>query len=319
MVTILPKLFKLLKLTMGGGTPKIGVMGLLLIGGLVAGCAGINQSGDPLERVVKTAAQLPQEIVKATRPSNDRQWDPLHAKLARAERHGQYVTIYNIRNTEYRSEQDFTVRYYDKTFDLEKLKTVDFIVVPFPDNPAIAHTMLSFGFDDQEYLAVSVETRREKHETYSALAGFFNQYEIIYVLGDERDLIQLRTHHWMNDVYIYRTIATPEQARRLFLDVLDRVNALNEHPEFYNTLTNNCTTNIRRHVNRVFGEKIPKDYRVLVTGYSDRLAYELGLLESAGSFEETRRRARVNPLAYRYGDRPDFSRKIREELWMASR
>ncbi len=289
------------------------------IGWLVFGCAGIQSTGDPLERVVKTTAKIPKEIAKAARPSNQRDWHPLHAKLPRADFHGQYVTISNIRNTHYRSEEDFTVQYYDKTFDLEKLKTVDFIVVPFPDNPAIAHTMLSFGFDDQEYLTVSVETRKEKHETYNALAGFFNQYELIYVVGDERDLIQLRTHQWMNDVYIYRTIATPEQARALFVDVMQRVNALNEHPEFYNTLTNNCTTNIRRHVNRVFGEKIPRDYRVLLTGYSDRLAYELGLLESAGTFEETRRRARVNPLAYRYGDQPDFSKKIRQELGMASR
>jgi len=291
----------------------------ILLGVLAAGCAGIQTSGDPLERVVQTTVQLPRELAKATRPSNDREWQPLHAKLPRADFQGNYVTIYNIRNTEYRSEEDFTVRYYDKTFDLEKLKTVDFIVVPFPDNPAIAHTMLSFGFDDEDYLAVSVETRKEKHETYSALAGFFNQYEIIYVVGDERDLIQLRTHQWMNDVYIYRTIATPEQARRLFIDVMERVNGLHDHPEFYNTLTNNCTTNIRRHVNHVFGEKIPRDYRVLLTGYSDRLAYELGLLESAGTFEQTRSRARVNPAAYLYGDRADFSKKIREQLQMASR
>ena len=292
----------------------------LLLAILTTGCAGLQQiSGDPLERAVKIPIQIPREIAKASRPSNDRDWHPLHAQLARADFQGHYVTISNIRNTQYRSEEDFTVQYYEKTFDLDKLQTVDFIVVPFPDNPAIAHTMLSFGFDGTDYLAVSVETRKEKHETYNALAGFFNQYEIIYVVGDERDLIQLRTHHWMNDVYIYRTIATPEQARRLFVDVMDRLNQLAEHPEFYNTLTNNCTTNIRRHVNHVFGERIPRDYRVLLTGYSDRLAYELGLLESAGTFEQTRQRARVNPAAYRYGDRPDFSRKIREQLQMVSR
>lgn len=295
---------------------RISLSGLGLLG-VALGCAGLQQpAADPLEGVVYTSLRIPKEIAKATHPSNQRDWHPLHAKLARADFHGNYVTIYNIRNTQYRSEEDFTVQYYDKTFDLQKLKTVDFIVVPFPDNPAIAHTMLSFGFEPGEYLAVSVETRKEKHETYNALAGFFNQYEIIYVVGDERDLIRLRTDHWMNDVYIYRTVASPEQARRLFLDVMERVNWLNEHPEFYNTLTNNCTTNIRRHVNRVFGDKIPRDYRVLLTGYSDRLAYQLGLLESAGTFEETRRRARVNPAAYRYGDRPDFSQKIRESSQM---
>lgn len=318
---ILPKLTNPLMLGQIRRFLSAGYLGgaFLLLGGFTPGCAGLQTSGDPLEQAVQSTVQFPQKVAKAATPSNDRDWHPLHAQLARAELQGNYATVSNIRNTQYRSEEDFTVQYYDKTFDLEKLKTVDFIVVPFPDNPAIAHTMLSFGFDDTAYLAVSVETRKEKHESYNALAGFFNQYEIIYVVGDERDLIQLRTHLWLNDVYIYRTIATPEQARRLFVNVMERVNHLAEHPEFYNTLTNNCTTNIRLHVNNVFGDRIPRDYRVLLTGYSDRLAYELGLLESVGTFEETRQQARVNPIAYRYGDRADFSRKIREELRMVSR
>ena len=204
-----------------------------------------------------------------------------------------------------------TTAYYDKTFDLDHLESVDFIVVPFNELPSIGHTMLSFGFDDGSHLAVSVEIRREQGESFNMASGFFQQYELMYVVADERDLIEKRVVCDLCDVYLYRSTATREQARKLLRDVMRRVNKLHDRPEFYDTLTNNCTTNIRDHINDLKPDRVPYDYRVLLPGNSDRLAYDLGLIERHGTFEETRLRARVNYLAYLHRDDPDFSRVIR--------
>jgi Domain of unknown function (DUF4105) len=248
----------------------------------------------------------------ALRASNDRDWSPDQAVLPYAEFRGERVKIFNIRNCEYRTTEDYQVRHYDREFDLDELTSVDFIVVPFRYSPALAHTMLSFGFAAQDYVAVSVEIRKEQGEKYAPLGGVANKFELMYVVGDERDLVGLRTNHRLDDVNIYRAKADKEQVRILFEDVFARVNDLHEKPEFYNTLTNNCTTNIRAHINRMAPGRIPYDYRVLLPGYSDKLAHELGLLAEAGSFERLRQHARVNELAYRYRDDPDFSMKIRQ-------
>ena len=199
------------------------------------------------------------------------------------------VTVFNIRSSDYRTYDDFDVHYYDKTFDLNKLTTVDFIVVPFNDAPGIAHTMLSFGFEDQDYVAVSVEIRREKGEKYNVLKGFVRQYELMYVVADERDVITKNANKSPSEVYLYHSTATPEQARELFVDVMQRVDKLIEQPEFYNTLSNNCTTNIRNHINHLKPDRVPYDYRVLLPGYADRLAYDLELIEPEGIFRADER------------------------------
>lgn len=246
------------------------------------------------------------------RPSNHRDWEPNVAVLPHARFLGNdKITVYNIRNTEYRTEDDYLVRHYDKTFDLARLEKVNFIVVPFPESPELAHTFLSFGFEEDEWLAVSVELRPEKGEKYHALQAMFNKYEITYVVGDERDLIGLRTNVRMNDVYVYPIRCTKAQARAAFRDIMDRINELHEKPEFYNTLTNNCTTNILAHVNHVATRPVPYNWKILFPGYADQLAYERGLIDTELSFEETRERARVNEKAYVYRDSPDFSRQIR--------
>jgi hypothetical protein len=172
--------------------------------------------------------------------------------------------------------------------------------------------MLSFGFDDQDYVAVSAEIRKEKGETYDPVKALFGKYELMYVVGDEHDLIALRTNYRRNDVYLYHVRATQDQARRLFVDVMQRVNKLDAEPEFYNTLTNNCTTNIARHINEVSPHRIAlADYRVVLPGYSDRLAYHLGLIDNSRPFEEERERARINRVAYANRDSPDFSVRVR--------
>lgn len=260
--------------------------------------------------VVAVATALSAGCAKL-RASNERLWSPDQATLASAEVDGDHATIHNIRFCDYKTEKNYTVRHYDKTYDLTKLKTVDFLRVPFPETPELAHTMLSFGFDDTDYLAVSVEIRKEQGEAYNPLLAMFNKYELTYVLGDERDLIGLRTNFRLNDVYLYQTRATPEQVRKLFEGVLARVNKLKDEPEFYNTVTNNCTTNIVRHVNELAPGRVKYDYRVLLPGLSDRLAYDAGLLKTALPFDETRRAARITDLAYKAREADDFSVQIR--------
>lgn len=245
------------------------------------------------------------------RPSNDRTWSADQTSLPSAEVKGDLATVRNIRFCDYKSEKNYTVRHFDKTYDLTKLKTVDFLRVPFPETPELAHTMLSFGFDDKDYLALSVEIRKEEGEAYSPMLAMFNKYELTYVLGDERDLIGLRTNFRLNDVYLYETKATPEQVRKLFEDVLARVNKLKDEPEFYNTFTNNCTTNLVNHVNTLAPGRVKYDYRVLLPGLSDRLAYDAGLLKTPYSFDETRKAARITDVAYKARDAEDFSVQIR--------
>ncbi len=253
-----------------------------------------------------------EELRKAISPSNYRAWIPAQAALPTAELQGHVLTVRNIRNCQYLNADDYVVRYYDRSFDLSQLQSVDFVTVPFQESPTLAHTMLSFGFGDQDFLAVSVEARYEQGETYSPLKGALRQYELIYVLADERDVIVLRAKHRKDDVYLYRTRATPELARALLLDVLARVNKLAMQPEFYDAMSNNCTTNIVAHVNRVHPGRVPLNIGVLLPGYADRLAYDLGLLDTQLPFEKLKKQAKIDRVAVRYAEDADFSRRIRQ-------
>lgn len=255
-------------------------------------------------------------VEKRLAPSQFREWTPEQAVLPTVDFKGDQATVHNVRNCKYFSNDVFLVDYYDKPIDLSRVRGVDYIVVPFDGAPALAHVMLSFQLDGAdgkpEHLAVSVETRKERDEKYNPLKGSLNQYEIIYVVADERDVIQFRTVYNGEHVYLYHTTATPEASRALLVDVLNRVNDLAARPEFYDTLTNNCTSNIVRHVNRIKPNRIVADYRSLLPGLSDQLAYDEGLIERHGTFAETRELAYVNPLAQRYAGREDFSELIRQ-------
>jgi Domain of unknown function (DUF4105) len=246
-------------------------------------------------------------------PSNDRDWIDEQKLLAYADIDGDKVRVHNVRNAQFFSYRDCLVDYYDKTYDLSKIKTVDFVMIPFADNRAVAHTLLSFGFEGGDYVGVSVEVRLEKGESYSAAVGLLGQFELMYVVADERDLLPVRPEFRHVDVLLYRTTATPAQARALFVDVMKRVNQLHDHPEFYDTLRNNCTTNIVRHINALAPGRVPYDYRVLLPGYADSLAYELGLIDNSLPFDEVRRRAVVSDQILKYKDDPQFSERIRAE------
>lgn len=234
------------------------------------------------------------------------------ALLSYAEIDDNQVTLHNVRDCVYRSDDEYVVKHYDKTFDLERITGVDFVVVPFKETPSLAHTLLSFNFDDHDYVSVSVEARLEKGEKYSAVLGAMRQFELMYVVADERDVLLRRSKYRGADVYLYHTRATPKQARKLFLDVIERVNDLYRTPEFYDTISNNCTSNIVKHINRLHPGQISfYDPRVLLPGYADQLAYELGFLDKKKPFAELREEARVSDLANRYSDRKDFSQLIR--------
>jgi hypothetical protein len=248
---------------------------------------------------------------KAVAPSNDRDWSEDQAILPEAEVIGGQAHITNVRYCDYLSEDIYLTNYYDKTYDLDRVRSVDFIIVPFQGTPSLAHTMLSFGFEGGDYLCLSVEIRKEKGESYAAWKGSMRQYELMYVLGDERDLVKLRSNYRGDDVYIYRTVATPAQSRALLVDVLARVDKLHDSPEFYDSIANNCTNNIARHVNDISPSRVPYDLRVLLPGFSDRLAYNLGLLVDHGGFEATKGEAWVSGRARRYAESPNFSEVIR--------
>ena len=254
-------------------------------------------------------------ITKMAAPSNVRSWEADQAVLPNAEFRGNQVIAHNVRYCRYFDEDTFVVDYDDRTYDLSQVRAVDFFIIPFKNTPRLAHTMVSFEFAPPEgppqYLAVSIEIRKEAGETYAAWKGSARQYELMYVLADERDVVQLRANHRGEDVYLYRSTATPEQARMMLVDMLARANQLASRPEFYHTLSNNCTTNLVDHINRIRPERLKYDYRVLLPGYSDRLAYDEGLIERHGTFEETKARAYLNGRALVAANRDDFSQAIR--------
>ena len=247
-------------------------------------------------------------------PANERDWQTDVAVLPYATRDGDLVALHNIRNFAYRtSDQDFVPRYEERTFDLRELDEVDLIAVYWMGD-AIAHVMVSFGFAG-DYVTFSIETRKEKDEAYSAIAGFFKEYELIYVVGDERDLIRVRTNYRQPEelVYLYRTRAQPDNARRLFLEYVDRINQLKAQPEFYNTLTTNCTTDVWSLV-RILSDRFPLDWRVLMSGYFPAYAYDLGSLDTSRPFPELRAQSLINDKAHAADQAPDFSGLIREGL-----
>jgi hypothetical protein len=246
------------------------------------------------------------------RPSNERDWLPNMAVLPWADITDSLVTIHGVRNTRYVSADHYTPRYADRTFDLRALEAVWFGVVPFSSWGGVAHTFLSFEFAGPEFVVISVEARRERSETYHFLKGLFRRYELTYVVADERDAIGMRVVHLQDDVMLYPVRSDPERIRAVFLAMLQRANELRERPRFYNTLVANCTNTIVKHVNALVPDRIPFSYKVLLPGYSDELAYDLGLIATDLSFEQARERFRISRQASGFLDSADFSVRIRD-------
>ena len=244
--------------------------------------------------------------------SNDGEWAPEYAQTPTADFDGNQVTIHDIRNFEYRSETDFTPRYYTASYDLAELESLDFVKVHW-GLVDIAHTMLSFGFRDGRYVTISVETRRQLGQEWSTIAGFFKQYSLAYVLGDERDLLRLRTNYRGEDVYVYPTNTPKQDIRLLFIDILETADDLAAHPQWYNTISDNCTTSLAKHIRRVRGRR-RWDPRLLMNGHTDQMGIESGWITPHGSLEETRAFYYVNPKVEKIDDPTHYSAQIREGL-----
>lgn len=248
---------------------------------------------------------------RSVKPSLTRDWAPDQVRAARAEVDGSRVTIHDVRDFRYRSTTDWDAAWYDATYDTRQLSRAWFIVEPFSGFEGAAHTMVSFGFDDGRFVTFSVEIRREQGETFSAVGGLFRQFEVVYVVGDERDLVQLRSNHRKDTVYLYPVRASKERIVAFFEDMVARMNALHARPEFYNSITNNCTTNLVRHFEKVAGVDVPYDRRTLLPAYSDELAYALELIDTDVPLAQVRERYRINERAMAANGQDDFSLRIR--------
>lgn len=250
-------------------------------------------------------------LIIIVRPSNDRDWTVDQAVLPSAEINGNLVSIKNIRNFSYTSTHDYTPGYYDATFDLSKIKNVYFVVEPFSGYVGAAHTFLSFEFGGDRFVSISVEIRKEKGESFSAVKGVLRQYELTYVIADERDVVKLRSNHRKDKVFVYPIITTPEKMRAVFVSMIERANKLNEKPEFYNTLVSNCTTNLAKHVNEITPGRVSWNITYLLPENSDKYVYDVGLIDNTLPFDETRTAHYINDIAEKFADSPDFSLKIR--------
>lgn len=279
---------------------------VLLVGGLVARVRGLARG--------LASAALPCVLVLAwwllIPPSNERAWLPDVARTPTAVQEGSVVTLTSVRDFDYRSETDYDERWATRHYDLAALRGLDLFVCYW--GPTLyAHTILSFAFADGQALAVSIETRKERGESYSALRGFFRQYELVYVMADERDVIRLRTSFRGERVYLYRLATRPDRARALLEQYLNEANALARRPAWYNALTENCTTGIWRNVRAIAPGARP-DWRLLANGSVDELLYERGLVDTRLPFAELRVRSEITGAARRCAGRVDFSSCIRE-------
>ena len=250
-------------------------------------------------------------------PSNMRAWQPDVAKLPWVERRVNAVTIHNVRNFDYRTETDYIEHWEARTVDLSQIQGIDLFLTHF-GSPLIAHATVSFQFRDaageDTYLAMSIEQRKTIGQTYSTLRGFFRQYELIYLVANERDVVRLRTNFRKGeDVRLYHTLTKPDDARRLFLQYLQWIEDLRLHPHWYNALTDNCTSSVTSYLARNHVGGLSRwDWRLLLNGLGDQMLYDYGDLATGGlSFKALGEQAFINDEAKSLGDDPNFSRDIR--------
>jgi hypothetical protein len=241
-------------------------------------------------------------------PSNDRSWSDDVAQTTSGTVEGDRLVVRNVRNFVWRSDTDFDPRWETRSYDLNALTGID-LIMSYWAGERIAHTILSFGFVDGQHLAFSIEIRKERTESFSALAGFFRHYELAFIAADERDVVGVRTNVRGEDVRIFRLRATPGQARALLLEYIAEANDVARAPRFYNSLTTNCTTQVVRMV-RVLEPDRPLDYRMLLSGYVPDYVYDRGEVDTDISFAALRARSHIKGKASSID--PDFSRKIRE-------
>ncbi|MGB0791043.1 MAG: DUF4105 domain-containing protein [Candidatus Thalassarchaeaceae archaeon] len=250
------------------------------------------------------------------RPSNERFWVNDNARMAKAEFDGEKVTIRNVRDFEWRSTKDFDERWIDVTMSLDKMAKIWFVLEYFePSKKQMAHTIMVFEDDDGQRIACSIEVRREQGERYHPIKGLFRQYELIYVWATERDVIGVRTRCRKKSVtHLFEAVVLgPGNERRMLESYLRRSNKLSIEPEWYNTITNTCTTNIVAHVNEVYPGRVPWGVSILLPGLSPRLLSRNNLVKMTGTLEETLRDSVIDERAMRWDGAVDFGDWIRGE------
>ena len=232
--------------------------------------------------------------------------------MPRATIDGDRVHITGVRNFEYRGLNDFTAHYEERDLQLSHMTGLDFFVSYWSEGP-VAHTFLSFIFDNAPPLSISIETRPEMGEGFDPVASLFKQFELIYVVGDERDLVRVRTNYRKETVYLYHLNSSPDAVRRLFMIYLERINELADRPEYYHLLSNSCTINIIRYANAA-GRAGRFDIRHLLNGLIDSYLYHSGRVNTTLEFDELKRRSLINEVALAADGAPDFSERIRASL-----
>ena len=245
-------------------------------------------------------------------PRNDRDWLGDVARTTSATFDGDLVTLHDMRDCTYRSDTDFDCRWVDRTYDLSRLTGLD-VFVSYWGPTLIAHTIMSWEFDDGRHLAISIETRKEKGEEYSALRGFYRQYELYYVVSDEHDLVGVRADVRDEDLYLYRLRTPVPRAKGILVAYLETINELDAQPRWYNAFTHNCTTTIFDHAARIVGH-IPFDWRILANGKIDEMLYEQGIINTERPFAEVRAASAVSARARGASGAADFSARLRVGL-----
>jgi hypothetical protein len=246
------------------------------------------------------------------KPTQDSDWQPDVAQEAWADIQGDEVTLHNVRNCDYRTETDYTPHWEARTVRISQITGID-IAVDYWGSPWIAHPIVSFQFADVPAVCFSIETRKKLGQAYSTIGGLYRQFELIYIVANERDVIRLRTNYRKEDIFLYRTTISPLRARERFLEYIHSLNALRDKPRWYNAITTNCTTSIRTQ--HPPGERMPWDWRLLLNGKGDELMYERHLIVTGGlPFTELKERSLINAQAQAANDAPDFSERIRAQL-----
>lgn len=247
-------------------------------------------------------------------PSNDRPWQPDVAVLTRVERDGDRVTLRDVRDLDWTGAETFNPRRRDRTIDLSKIDSLWLALSYWDGNTSICHTMLSFGFADGTYLAVSVETRKEIGESYSAWRGFFKQYELFYVLAEERDVFGVRAAHRGEDLYLYPLATPAAERRRLFEDILATAKGLESQPEWYGALRRNCTTSLQQHVDAALDRPSHFRWDTVMNGTIDEKAWRGGAIRDERDFADVRAAHRITDLAKSAAGADDFSRRVRARM-----
>jgi hypothetical protein len=247
-------------------------------------------------------------------PDTNVEWSPEQARHPIVEIDGDKIHVQNVRNFTWRSPTDFTPGFYDRTYDLSKLNSMYYVVAPMPGLDAVAHVFVCFGFSDGQTVAVSVEGRRRLGQPYQLIPSMFRQLQLMYVVGDERDVVGLRGAVWKVPVFFYPANTTPERMRAIFTSMMEGAHQLEEKPEFYNLIWNNCMTRILMHLRRLGGHSLPHDLQVLLTGLSDRVAFNLGYIDTDLTFEQARRAFRVDPWMQTTPLDESFGARLRETI-----